>query len=712
MRRRLGNSRLGVLIGAVAALGVFAPSAGAVLIHVRPGQVAGIAPRANVAVSSIPGSFARRAGASAFAGGGNLDYHGGPVLHATAPFLIFWDPGHEISASSKALYGRYLADAAAVSGAATNVFSVDRQYTDATGFAGSAQSFAPSQAITDTQAYPTTGNCSETWYPETTCLYDSQLQAEISRLIGANSLPTGITGYAPIYFVVTPPNVNSCLADNGTCADNVFCAYHSSYTDAGSTVLYADIPTVFAANDPKGCQADGNAVVQNPNGDPITDVALTYMSHEFNETITDPVNSSGWYDSATGQEDGDNCNFFGGFDPAAGSNPNAFTPYLGGSASAGTLFNQAINGDRYYTQSEWSNGEGTCKLQPTAMALSAALAGPSSAAPGTTVSFDPSASTSSGGYTSTTWNFGDGTQSFSASAPTPTSHTYSAYGTYTVTVTVVDSYGNLSTASDALAIHGPLTAAFTASSPVVAVGAPVSFDGSTSSQPGGSISSYSWDFGDGTSSTGAGTSHAYAVPGIYTARLTVNDASGGSASASQVIHVSSVASAGIAKTRRKAIAGVRFSFSGSPSQDAGAPLAGYRWSFGDGGHASGISPAHTFAKVGTYHVTLTVTDATGAISAAAVSVPVTAPSIVKVRVGLGRTLERVRVTVSGPGVLKLGSRKIRVGRPRTITIKVRLSRSQRDRLHSRHKLTITLKPRFVPTSGKTSRKTARIELRG
>jgi hypothetical protein len=54
-------------------------------------------------------------------------------------------------------------------------------------------------------------------------------------------------------------------------------------------------------------------------------------------------------------------------------------------------------------------------------------------------------------------------------------------------------------------------------------GVPVNFDGSGSSDAGGSIVSYDWDFGDGTQGSGATTSHTYAAEGVYTVTLTVTD---------------------------------------------------------------------------------------------------------------------------------------------------------------------------------------------
>ena len=54
----------------------------------------------------------------------------------------------------------------------------------------------------------------------------------------------------------------------------------------------------------------------------------------------------------------------------------------------------------------------------------------------------------------------------------------------------------------------------------------VAFDGSTSSDPDGSIASYAWSFGDGGSATGAATNHTYQTAGTYTAALTVTDNQG------------------------------------------------------------------------------------------------------------------------------------------------------------------------------------------
>ena len=58
-----------------------------------------------------------------------------------------------------------------------------------------------------------------------------------------------------------------------------------------------------------------------------------------------------------------------------------------------------------------------------------------------------------------------------------------------------------------------------------------SFDGSTSSDPDGSVSSYAWTFGDGQVGSGATPSHTYAGPGTYNYTLTVTDNGGASSPA-------------------------------------------------------------------------------------------------------------------------------------------------------------------------------------
>ncbi len=69
------------------------------------------------------------------------------------------------------------------------------------------------------------------------------------------------------------------------------------------------------------------------------------------------------------------------------------------------------------------------------------------------------------------------------------------------------------------------------------------FDASQSYDPDGSIVSYRWDFGDGTTGVGAIQVHTYEHFGVYTVTLTVTDNAGMNYSSSQIVRIEKGASA-------------------------------------------------------------------------------------------------------------------------------------------------------------------------
>jgi hypothetical protein len=330
-------------------------------------------------------------------------------------------------------------------------------------------------------------------YP--TCVSDAQIQSELQRLITADQLPTagthtaafpgqgspfpGIGGNpigghlsanAPIYFVVFPANIEFCSVLGTQCTNKDLYGYHEFFTDAqGNVVLYASIamdPNAGWGTVPQpypgACNVDGTTN-QEPNGDP-GDCAITRLSHEDSETITDPIidiGHSGWFASTSGNnifgyESGDACEVPGSLDPANGHNPDAFAPTLGGSSAAGTLYTQLINGHRYYTQSEWSNGNGTCEMRPSSGRIVPRFAVRGWSRAGASERFNPGAGTSRNSLSSATWQFGDGsTPAFFSghAALTPVKHRYQKAGRYIVTLTLVDSLGNLKTATRHVIVH-------------------------------------------------------------------------------------------------------------------------------------------------------------------------------------------------------------------------------------------------------------------
>lgn len=154
------------------------------------------------------------------------------------------------------------------------------------------------------------------------------------------------------------------------------------------------------------------------------------------------------------------------------------------------------------------------------------------------VSFDASGSSDPDGkIESYYWDLGDGSTSGQESG----TYTYSDQGEYTVTLTVTDDGGATDTASVTISVspstNQPPTANFTVSPESGEVPLEVDLDGSSSSDPDQNISSYSWDFGDGTEATGPVVTHTYYQTGNYTVELTVTDDEGANDSTTKSVSV-------------------------------------------------------------------------------------------------------------------------------------------------------------------------------
>ncbi len=95
-----------------------------------------------------------------------------------------------------------------------------------------------------------------------------------------------------------------------------------------------------------------------------------------------------------------------------------------------------------------------------------------------------------------------------------------------------------------LAPNEPPTAAFSVSVDEGTAPLAVAFDASTSSDPDGTIATYSWVFGDGTSASGRQTTHTFSGPGLFQVELTVTDDREGTDTARDSLFVSSPAGGG------------------------------------------------------------------------------------------------------------------------------------------------------------------------
>ena len=211
------------------------------------------------------------------------------------------------------------------------------------------------------------------------------------------------------------------------------------------------------------------------------------------------------------------------------------------------------------------------------------------------------------------WSFGTG----AGRSGSTVTRSYAAPGTYNVVLTVTDEVGQTDqiTQTVTVAPTGQPVAAFTVSPTDPAPGDVVRFDGSSSTAPAGStITSYTWDFGNGLTATGVRASTTYSSANTFTVRLTVRDSAGRTTTTTETL---SVAAAG-------STAGPTSSFTVSATPTAGAPvtfngsgstpsssIVSYTWDFGDLTSGSGTIVSHTYLTAGTRTVRLTVVDNAG-----------------------------------------------------------------------------------------------------
>jgi hypothetical protein len=245
------------------------------------------------------------------------------AVRAAAPTTLTFDSSYET------LINRYFTDVAKDSGGTQNVYSVGTQYGDSSGNVQYQSTFGGFDV--DHDPLPANG-CADGADPY--CLTDSQLQQEIQTVMTEKGWQGGL---AHVFFLLTPQGVGSCEdAFTNLCTTNTFCAYHSAFGALSDPVIYANEPYLGAE---PGCTGPGQGF---PN-DVQADTTISAISHEHNESITDPL-GNGWI-AADGEEDGDLCAY------VYGANLGTVN---------GQAYNQVINGHQYDLQEEYSNNDTGC----------------------------------------------------------------------------------------------------------------------------------------------------------------------------------------------------------------------------------------------------------------------------------------------------------------------------------------------------------------
>ncbi|MBC8047738.1 MAG: PKD domain-containing protein [Fimbriimonadaceae bacterium] len=206
------------------------------------------------------------------------------------------------------------------------------------------------------------------------------------------------------------------------------------------------------------------------------------------------------------------------------------------------------------------------------------------------------------------WNFGDGGTS---TALNPT-HIYTTFGSYDVSLIVTNSDGcsDTMTLPDYIEISPTATVDFEATPMSVCLGEIVTFNNLSALTSG----TWEWDFGDGITSDLFETSHTYTAAGVYNVSLSGDFGGGcaGSVAYPDLITVEEIPTVTFTATDSVAVCQLPFTVTFNPTITGGS--VSYLWEFEDDGFtatSTSSNPTYTWTELGSYDVSVTVTNASG-----------------------------------------------------------------------------------------------------
>jgi hypothetical protein len=240
-------------------------------------------------------------------GANGINYHGGPVMLGTVHVYYIW-------------YGNWSGNSATniLTDLAQNIGGSPYYNINTTYYNGS------NVHITNSVAYvsSTTDN-----YSQGTSLSDTQVRNVVSSALSSGALPIDSNG---VYFVLTSADVT---ASSGFCTQ--YCGWHAHATLSGTDIKYA-----FIGN-PDRCPSACEEQTTGPNGNAGADGMASIISHELEESHTDP-DLNAWYDRR-GNENADKCAWTFG------------TTYT---VANGAIANMKLGARDFLIQRNWVNASG------------------------------------------------------------------------------------------------------------------------------------------------------------------------------------------------------------------------------------------------------------------------------------------------------------------------------------------------------------------
>lgn len=205
------------------------------------------------------------------------------------------------------------------------------------------------------------------------------------------------------------------------------------------------------------------------------------------------------------------------------------------------------------------------------------------------------------------WNYGDGSPFNTTS--TNTSHLYPSPGTYPVILIINSSFAGCADTLQMPLIVNPVPSAdfgFTN----ICLGQGMNFN-DLSTISSGSITTWSWNYGDGSSpGTTQTPSWIYNSAGTFNVQLQIGSNSGCSDTITKTVQV--YFNPAVSFTHTDVCFGDSIHFNSTSTVDPSTSISVYSWTFGDGSPTSNLqNPIHHYNAIGTYNVTLLVTTTDG-----------------------------------------------------------------------------------------------------
>jgi len=210
---------------------------------------------------------------------------------------------------------------------------------------------------------------------------------------------------------------------------------------------------------------------------------------------------------------------------------------------------------------------------------------------------------------------------------------YTQDGVYTVAMQVTDDEGASHLVTKDITILNAAPVAKVTAPKRVDEGTPVSFTGGQDDPGRHDIWTYSWDFGDGGTSTEKSPVHTFQDDGVFNITLNVTDDAGDWGRTTVTITVLNVAPNATVSAKPSHImenGTVYFQADGKDPSAADAATLTYTWNFGDGETSNLKEVVHRYVDDGCFTVTLTVADDDGGVGTYTLHVQVdnVAPSVV------------------------------------------------------------------------------------